>query len=245
MSENKVIRLLGRINIPEPLIGRLNSSDSLVGNLNIHTMLTGDGRELELAVIEEILCWRRVNDVKWIPLFPLSEITPERGVDYFTEEDIDFIKNKVLEELSIQIDPVVTTSFENFPSLGRTDCIYIDENTNDSYRWSPEENCYKRIGIHYLPGDNISIDESNKIHANVPKDVSELSDRTKLLDKHYIYSQNSASKVWIIEHNLNKYPSVSVVDSANNVVLGDITYLNKNSLKLEFIGAFSGKAYLN
>lgn len=61
----------------------------------------------------------------------------------------------------------------------------------------------------------------------------------------YVHTQGAASSEWIIEHNMNKYPSVTVVDSAETVVYGSITYIDKNNVKVEFSAAFSGKAYLN
>ena len=64
-------------------------------------------------------------------------------------------------------------------------------------------------------------------------------------DKHFTYTQLSASSTWNITHNLDKFPSVSVVDSGNNVVIGDIQYTNTNELTITFNASFSGKAYLN
>lgn len=64
-------------------------------------------------------------------------------------------------------------------------------------------------------------------------------------DKSYTHSQNASSNEWLIQHNLGKYPSVTVVDSGENVVIGEVTYLDENNLKIEFQGPFVGKAYLN
>ena len=64
-------------------------------------------------------------------------------------------------------------------------------------------------------------------------------------DKHYTFTQVAAASSWNITHNLNKYPSVSIVDSGNNWVVGDIEYINTNELTVNFTAAFSGKAYLN
>lgn len=61
----------------------------------------------------------------------------------------------------------------------------------------------------------------------------------------YEHRQDAAAAVWNIAHNLNKYPSVSVVDSGNNVIYGDITYIDKNNLQIKFSAASGGKAYLN
>lgn len=64
-------------------------------------------------------------------------------------------------------------------------------------------------------------------------------------DSHFIFLQKTASAEWLIVHDLDKYPSVTVVDSAGSVVVGDIEYISKNTIKVTFGAPFSGKAYLN
>lgn len=64
-------------------------------------------------------------------------------------------------------------------------------------------------------------------------------------DKTYTHNQGAASATWSITHNLNKMPAVTVVDSADNVVVGEIEYNDNNSVTITFSGPFSGKAYLN
>lgn len=61
----------------------------------------------------------------------------------------------------------------------------------------------------------------------------------------FIYETQESRLVWEVTHNLNKYPSVSVVDTANNLVHGDIEYIDRHNLKITFSSRFSGKAYLN
>ena len=61
----------------------------------------------------------------------------------------------------------------------------------------------------------------------------------------YTFEQAIASDTWEITHNLNKYPSVTVVDSGGDQVLTDVNYVNANKIILQFSAAFSGKAYLN
>jgi hypothetical protein len=64
-------------------------------------------------------------------------------------------------------------------------------------------------------------------------------------DLNYLHTQMSASTSWSVTHNLGKYPSVTVVDSAGDVCEGDIDYLSVNTLTLTFSAAFAGVAYLN
>jgi hypothetical protein len=60
--------------------------------------------------------------------------------------------------------------------------------------------------------------------------------------KHY---QNVAEAEWHIEHEMGKNPSVSVVDSANNIVVGEVHYIDTNVLIVRFKYPFKGTAFLN
>ena len=64
-------------------------------------------------------------------------------------------------------------------------------------------------------------------------------------DKSFIFTQTIPSTVWTINHNLNKYPSVSVVNVNNILIYGDVSYIDTNNVELNFSAAFSGKAYIN
>ena len=64
-------------------------------------------------------------------------------------------------------------------------------------------------------------------------------------DKHYTHNQSVASATWSVAHNLNKFPSVSVVLSTGQKGYGDVTYTDANNLTVSFAGLESGKAYIN
>lgn len=61
----------------------------------------------------------------------------------------------------------------------------------------------------------------------------------------YVHTQGSASYMWTITHNLDKYPSVTVVDNDDDVVYGEVNYQSKNTVVITFGAEFAGKAYLN
>ena len=63
-------------------------------------------------------------------------------------------------------------------------------------------------------------------------------------DKHSAVKQ-TASKVWVILHNLNKKPSVTVIDNYGDVVWCDIEYTNDNTVTLRFSEETAGTVYLN
>lgn len=64
-------------------------------------------------------------------------------------------------------------------------------------------------------------------------------------DATLVYNQVLPEAIWTINHSLNKYPSVTVVDSANTKVEGDIVYPSLSQVVITFSGAFSGRAFLN
>ncbi|MDK8278253.1 hypothetical protein [Peptostreptococcus anaerobius] len=66
-----------------------------------------------------------------------------------------------------------------------------------------------------------------------------------VLDKNYKHTQIQASKTWNIKHNLKKIPSVTIVDSGGNEVIGDVKHLSENELTISFSYEFSGSAILN
>jgi|TARA_R110001599_G_scaffold5394_2_gene27410 hypothetical protein len=64
-------------------------------------------------------------------------------------------------------------------------------------------------------------------------------------DANFVHDQGTPATQWVITHNLGKKSSVTVVDSADQVVIGQVTYNSVNQVTLDFQGAFSGKAYFN
>ena len=64
-------------------------------------------------------------------------------------------------------------------------------------------------------------------------------------DKNFVFNQAVPSNTWTVTHNLNKFPSVSVVDTGGTVVVGSYTYDSDNQTTLNFTHAFAGKAYFN
>lgn len=61
----------------------------------------------------------------------------------------------------------------------------------------------------------------------------------------YVHIQIAAATTWDITHDLNKYPSVTAVDTGGNVVVGDVEYITTSHIRVHFSAEFSGKAYLN
>ena len=61
----------------------------------------------------------------------------------------------------------------------------------------------------------------------------------------FVFNQNTPATVWNIQHNLGKFPSITVIDTGDTVVTGEYTYIDNNNVTLTFSAGFAGKAYLN
>ena len=61
----------------------------------------------------------------------------------------------------------------------------------------------------------------------------------------YHYVQNTPSSSWTITHNLNFYPNITTMDSSGSIVEGEIEHLNRNTVRVTFLAAFSGEAFLS
>ena len=65
-------------------------------------------------------------------------------------------------------------------------------------------------------------------------------------DRTFVFTQAVSSDEWVIEHDLNKKPSITVVDSYDRVIPGfEADYKSNNKIIIRFNCAFAGKAYLN
>lgn len=82
-----------------------------------------------------------------------------------------------------------------------------------------------------------------EVRANFERAKAEL-DALMLASARYTHEQMAASTTWVVSHNLNRKPQVTVVDSAGTEVIGDVAYNDDNTVTLSFSAPFSGKAYL-
>lgn len=59
------------------------------------------------------------------------------------------------------------------------------------------------------------------------------------------YAQLVPSDFWIVDHTMNKYPSVSVFASSGDEIEGDISYLSNTRITIAFSAPTGGDVYLN
>jgi hypothetical protein len=68
---------------------------------------------------------------------------------------------------------------------------------------------------------------------------------TSAKDKNYVHTQGVPSTLWTIAHNMNKKPSVTIMDGVGNEYEGVVVYTDLNNLTIEFSVSFNGIATLN
>ncbi len=124
---------------------------------------------------------------------------------------------------------------------GTGDMLKAVYDQNDNGIVDNSENLNSQPGSHYLNRTNHTGAQSISTVTNLQ---AELDSKVPLSILSYTHNQMVASDTWTINHNLGRKPNVSVVDSADTVIVGNITYIDDNTLTVTFSAAFSGKAYL-
>ena len=62
---------------------------------------------------------------------------------------------------------------------------------------------------------------------------------------HFTFVQSTPEAVWVVDHTLETFPSVTVVNYSGETVEGDVTYESNSRVVVRFSAAFSGIVYLN
>ena len=157
-------------------------------------------------------------------------------------------------------------------SQGVTDDIRREEaetsNSNDSARLSNDQgnsviNCIANVreDIHEahaadsqfltIDGLELSISRGNTVvlpsDQRTDQEIIDVITTDGFIKKceTYTHDQGMPQSLWTIQHDLDKYPSVTIVDSSGATVDGVVTYVDNNNITLEFNASFSGLAYLN
>lgn len=64
-------------------------------------------------------------------------------------------------------------------------------------------------------------------------------------DKNYVHVQSVAATTWVIDHNLGKYPAISLKDNAGNMFTADVNHISTNQAEVYLLQAEAGVAFAN
>lgn len=205
------------------------SNATTLSTVNPNVGTWGDSTTIPVVTVDEK---GRVTSVVTVPV--QAPLTASAGVDgaiqFSTAGGFNgngaFVYEAALQRLQVQninVGGVITfttplTTFNNLSPLTTAGDLLTHDGTNNIR----------------LPAGNVG----DVLHTSTGQELVWKPDTL-------VFTQAIPLATWTIVHNLGKYPSVTVIDSANEVVFGDVAYVDSNTITLTFAGGFSGTCYLN
>tara|TARA_R100000900_G_scaffold119402_3_gene94092 strand:+ start:4912 stop:5607 length:696 start_codon:yes stop_codon:yes gene_type:complete len=123
-----------------------------------------------------------------------------------------------------------------FVMLTQTD----DQNTFALYSATVSSNTANQTDFYltFIEGNGVITENKHYALSYSPKGQT---------DKTFVSNEISftANNPVTINHNLNKFPSVTTVDTTGAHIIGDVQHINTNSFKITFNVPFSAKVYAN
>ena len=154
-------------------------------------------------------------------------------------------------ELAESFDGRITQNTEDIASIiagGNIDDVTIKPNANNKWEVQAIRNQNTDVAatqpIYDWVGTKTEYTAQDVANQH-PEWVCFITDDAYDPESTYVFDQGVAATTWNVIHNLNKYPSVTVVDSAGTTIDCTVTYINSNECELKFNAAFKGTAYLN
>jgi hypothetical protein len=144
----------------------------------------------------------------------IVQIEEVRNVVTVDQQDPSIIYVSTVGTQGVSGNTIISGTGEPSLAVGNVSDIYID--TVTGYFWGPKTDSGWPLTPFYQPSNT----------------------------RRFIFDQPSPSDTWNITHSLGGRPSVTVVDSASTMVIGEVNYLSDTDIQLVFSAPFSGKAYL-
>tara|TARA_R110002012_G_scaffold148405_1_gene307178 strand:- start:4198 stop:4932 length:735 start_codon:yes stop_codon:yes gene_type:complete len=164
--------------------------------------------------------------------------TPFSGIDSFTISQTQIVRD--LDSLG---------DFYSNPLIGSVVMIsQCDKISNwGAFRWTNSvvqapvrtSNNYYTISLEYLSGPGFFEDKKDYFISILTYDSNASN------DKNFVYTQVAKSDLWQVTHGLNKFCSVEVVNSSEEVIYPNVEYTSLNTVTISFSSAQNGQAFFN
>lgn len=123
----------------------------------------------------------------------------------------------------------------------KLDTIETGAEVNVQSNWTENDSSSDAYILNKPTIDNAMSDSStNAVQNNVIKAYVDAHG-----DKNYVYTQSTPASTWEIIHTLGKYPAVSILDTNDDVMIGEVHYNSPDKVTLTFSEAVAGRATLN
>ena len=172
----------------------------------------------------------------------------ENDETYDYERDIIFIYKKAVEYAddfyvgTVKLDQTVErlAAKLNIYDYGSLSPIYVDV-ASQINQGLDILYVLKTTALDLGPG-LLGSNDFTQSEINIDLDFAYIKEQTR---DYYVHDQQVASATWVVTHNLNKFASINIVDTANEEVVGDVAYNSLNQITINFSAPISGKAYIN
>lgn len=150
---------------------------------------------------------------------------------------------------------ITTMQISGIDSSGQNTVAFMQYLVNNDILISEQNNIdefghfkitgYTALGNNLYTLDLTNIGGNGNLELNKYYDFATFTISSGVGDKNFVFNQAVAANPWTIQHNLNKFPSCTMVLSTGQQGYGDVTFIDENNLTITFAGAESGKAYIN
>ena len=150
---------------------------------------------------------------------------------------------------------ITTMQISGIDSSGRNTVAFMQYLVDNDILISEQNNIDKfghfKITGYTALGNNLytlnltNIGGNGNLDLNKYYDFATFTISSGVGDKNFVFNQAVASATWTVQHDLDKFPSCTMVLSTGQQGYGDVTFIDENNLTITFAGAESGKAYIN
>ena len=150
---------------------------------------------------------------------------------------------------------ITTMQISGIDSSGQNTVAFMQYLVNNDILISEQNNIdefghfkitgYTALGNNLYTLDLTNIGGNGNLDLNKYYDFATFTISSGVGDKNFVFNQAVASTTWTVQHNLNKFPSCTMVLSTGQQGYGDVTFIDENNLTITFASAESGKAYIN
>jgi hypothetical protein len=216
----------------------VNDGDAWIGTESSNRLT----RQFTAAAVANYLNIKGKISVSGQMVFRFSEAPTQNG-EFTGPNDGDSLNS--FTTLSISGTDLSEQQTENFVQYLVGSNILISEQNNI------DEFGHYTIDSYTLTGNNVydlvltNIGGNGNVVLEKNYDFAAFTISSGTGDKNFVFEQGVPSTTWTIQHNLNKFPSVTSVNNNKVQMYGEVTYIDENNLTINFSAGFSGKAYIN
>jgi len=216
----------------------INDGDAWIGTESSNRLT----RQFTAAAVANYLNIKGKISVSGQMVFRFSEAPTQNG-EFTGPNDGDSLNS--FTTLSISGTDLSEQQTENFVQyLVGSNILISEQNNIDKFG-------HYTIDSYTLAGNNVydlvltNIGGNGNVVLEKNYDFAAFTISSGTGDKNFVFEQGVPSATWTIQHNLNKFPSVTSVNNNKVQMYGEVTYIDENNLTINFSAGFSGKAYIN